>query len=327
MKTIFKLLFLLLFTQKSFSQIYYSNYLDETSEWRVLYKNSNLPIVHQCGFVTFFFDGFEDIDGYTYYKMYTTGYGVGYDVQTYDVVWPQTANETHFIGYLREDPNGKFYFRNNQPGSIETVYFDNQELLNAQVGNSYFDPFTYQTTCPVGLTSSMSIFGANAKTVFGFTEDNFFFGASAVEGIGVVSNVCESAYNSDNSIFDYKRIHCYTKQGQTVSFFGNYNMGNKYTLYIDCNTFPQANRQSLHTSNFNIDKITVFPNPVKNSLNIANKINLEISSISIYNTLGQLVQTITDPTNVNDVSNLKTGAYFVKMLTDKGIKSSKFVKE
>jgi hypothetical protein len=39
------------------------------------------------------------------------------------------------------------------------------------------------------------------------------------------------------------------------------------------------------------------------------------------------VQTTTNPEKTIDVSGLKTGNYIIKVTTDKGVSSSKFVKE
>ncbi len=72
---------------------------------------------------------------------------------------------------------------------------------------------------------------------------------------------------------------------------------------------------------------SVSPVPAKNVLNITTKQTVAISSASIYNTLGQLVQLITNPTETIDVSSLKTGTYFITIVSDKGTTSSKFIKE
>jgi len=69
------------------------------------------------------------------------------------------------------------------------------------------------------------------------------------------------------------------------------------------------------------------PVPTKNSLTISTKQAVTISSVSIYNTLGQLVQVNTNPAQTLDVSGLKAGSYFIKILSDKGSAVGKFVKE
>jgi hypothetical protein len=72
---------------------------------------------------------------------------------------------------------------------------------------------------------------------------------------------------------------------------------------------------------------TLSPVPAKNSLTITSKQDMIMTSISIYNALGQLVQVNTNPTETIDVSALKTGNYFIKIISDKGTVSSKFIKE
>ena len=52
-----------------------------------------------------------------------------------------------------------------------------------------------------------------------------------------------------------------------------------------------------------------------------------MSSISIYNMLGQLVQVNTNPNEAIDVSGLKTGSYFIRIVSDKGTASGKFLKD
>ncbi len=50
-------------------------------------------------------------------------------------------------------------------------------------------------------------------------------------------------------------------------------------------------------------------------------------SVSIYNMLGQLVQVHTNPTGSIDVSGLQSGSYFMRIASDKGSASGKFIKE
>jgi hypothetical protein len=105
-----------------------------------------------------------------------------------------------------------------------------------------------------------------------------------------------------------------------------------YTSFQDTETlqFSTPLTQPVYLGNSIFEKVKgfkIFPNPVKNVFKINSNLIEYISKIEIYNTLGQLVQTITNPSTANDVSGLKTGTYFVKMVTDKGVTSSKFVKE
>ena len=78
-----------------------------------------------------------------------------------------------------------------------------------------------------------------------------------------------------------------------------------------------------------LDFFTIYPNPVKNNLNIMNKNQIQIGSISIYNMLGQLVQTFVniDNTSALDVSQLKAGVYVAKINSGNANTTLRFIKE
>jgi hypothetical protein len=101
---------------------------------------------------------------------------------------------------------------------------------------------------------------------------------------------------------------------------------NTITFSSDCNI---SDCSSLLNSPNNVSSFTVsvYPNPANTKLNITLPQSINLKSISICNTLGQLVQVHTNPTETIDVSGLKTGSYFIKIISDKGITSSKFIKE
>lgn len=108
---------------------------------------------------------------------------------------------------------------------------------------------------------------------------------------------------------------------------------NTADIYFDYN-FPITTNtettiiQTLGTQDFEFSNVfSLSPVPAKNTLNITAKQVVIISSISIYNTLGQLIQIDTNPTETIDVSGLKTGSYFIKIVSDKGTSSGKFIKE
>lgn len=74
---------------------------------------------------------------------------------------------------------------------------------------------------------------------------------------------------------------------------------------------------------------SVYPNPAKQLLNLETKATINVKYISIYNLLGQMVIAIPNAESVStiDVSDLKTGTYFIKVNTDKGTANTKFIKE
>jgi hypothetical protein len=84
------------------------------------------------------------------------------------------------------------------------------------------------------------------------------------------------------------------------------------------------NNQDFEFSNYFI----VYPNPVNEALNISTTKAIEIQSIAVYDILGQLVIALPNIKDVSkiDVSNLRTGNYFIKVNSDKGSSNMKFIK-
>ncbi len=107
----------------------------------------------------------------------------------------------------------------------------------------------------------------------------------------------------------------------TASIFFDYNLPiitNTYTTTIE----------TLGKQDFEFNSVfTLSPVPAKNNLTITTKQDVIMSSLNIYNTLGQLIQVITNPSPTIDVSSLTTGSYFIKIISDKGTAISKFIKE
>jgi hypothetical protein len=71
----------------------------------------------------------------------------------------------------------------------------------------------------------------------------------------------------------------------------------------------------------------IYPNPVQKTLQIEMPYNTKLQSANIFNTLGQLVETVSqsDFTTI-DVSALKPGSYYIEMVSDHGKSTQKFIK-
>ena len=110
---------------------------------------------------------------------------------------------------------------------------------------------------------------------------------------------------------------------------------NLANIYFDYN-FPITTNtatttiQTLGTPSFDFDaNFALYPNPAKNEITLSAKNEIELNSVEIYNTLGQLILVVANAENSStiDVSALLSGTYFVKINTNKGVSSSKFIKE
>lgn len=111
---------------------------------------------------------------------------------------------------------------------------------------------------------------------------------------------------------------------------------NSAAIYFDYNTAVITNTAITTVGSqlgnhvvSGINDAILYPNPVKDMLNIMPATNSVISSISIYNSIGQLMMVIPNAQNSSsiDVSRLKAGHYILKMQSDKGASTGRFIKQ
>jgi len=110
---------------------------------------------------------------------------------------------------------------------------------------------------------------------------------------------------------------------------------NTASIYFDYN-FPIITNNytttvaALSVQDFEFENYFILsPNPAKDRLDISNSENIEVSSISVYNVLGQLVlvKPNAQETKYIDVSNLSVGNYFLKITSEKGSATGRFIKK
>jgi hypothetical protein len=108
---------------------------------------------------------------------------------------------------------------------------------------------------------------------------------------------------------------------------------NSASIYFDYNlpivtntetTFIQVLGLAENTGN---DFFAVYPNPANEILNLKVKENIVLTSVQIYNTIGQLLMVIPDASAVStvDVSHLQAGTYFIKVNSDQGSSAKSFI--
>lgn len=294
MQTIVKIILLLLVSDFGYSQIYYSNYLDATSEWRsygVSYTGGT-----QTMYSTIYFDGFENYNGYTYYKKYAV---VNYNGE---IIY----NPNSYVLY-REGSDGNFYVVNPATG-IEQIDFQNNNISVATVGVPFNTFYNHQNdVCNISLVQNILLSGLTLKHLIG----TLGLSTGIAEGIGEVGPTCLPTLDGGGGLI------CYTKQGQTIQFDAS----------IDCSVFPIPQYQNLSTVQFNID-INVYPNPSSNFVIVGSE-NIQIENIELYDLQGRILKNI----KINslsyklDISGYQQGTYLLRIATTSGIKTLKVVKE
>ena len=114
------------------------------------------------------------------------------------------------------------------------------------------------------------------------------------------------------------------------SFSNEANIYFDYNFPILTNKATSKFQTTLGTPDFEFSNyFTLYPNPANDVLNINAVQAIEIQSLAIYDVLGQLVIAVPNAKSVSniDVSKLRTGTYFIKVKSDKGSSSMKFIKK
>lgn len=242
-------------------------------------------------------------------------------------------------------------------GASDETPNDNNSILNQTVRNS-FDP--NDKTCLEGNAITPAMVGNYVHYIIRFENTGTF----PAENIVVKDDIDTTKFDIASLVPESGSHHYITRiTGNKVEFiFENINLpfddahndgyvafkiktkptlvlgdtfSNTANIYFDYN-FPITTNtvattiQTLGTPDFEFGNyFSLFPNPAKNVLNLQAKAEIGVKSINIYNMLGQLVIAVPNAETVTsiDVSDLQSGNYFIKVNTDKGSSTAKFIKQ
>ncbi len=236
--------------------------------------------------------------------------------------------------------------------SLKFLACNNNQLTTLDVRNL---PALENLVCENNLLTSLELNGLqNLSTLH--TKNNYltsinFTNVLLIWYVECNNNQLTSLDFSDNPIFEY--LNCKNnnltsikiKNGFQQNFY-YWNWGNNPNLnYICADAFEIPGLQdflyscqitqpvtidsncNLVTSSYDQSNIVIAPNPVIDLLFFNKNDAISISSINIFNTLGQLVLVLNPKeTQSVDVSSLKSGNYFVKITSDKGSATTRFIK-
>ena len=109
----------------------------------------------------------------------------------------------------------------------------------------------------------------------------------------------------------------------TASIYFDYNF--PIITNTETTTIAALGKQDFEFGNF----LTLYPNPTTETIHLKKLAAISVSSISIYNMLGQQLIVIPNANSIEfvDVSSLGIGNYFLKIQSDKGASIAKFVKQ
>ncbi|CCG53002.1 Protein of unknown function [Flavobacterium indicum GPTSA100-9 = DSM 17447] len=217
------------------------------------------------------------------------------------------------------DPNDKTCLQGNFVGPDKigeyvhyTIRFENTGTYPAQniVVKDMIDTSKFDVSTLVPLTASHNFFTRISGNKVEFIFENI--------------NLPFNDANNDGYIAFKIKTKPTLVLGDTFS--NSANIYFDYNFPITTNTYTTT-IAALSNPSFEFDNyFNLYPNPTSNELTIHLKQAIEINSIQIYNTIGQFVQVQTGNASKVDVSNLKTGNYFIKINTSSGYSTTQFIK-
>lgn len=299
MKKYMQLSVFFLFSNFGYSQIFYSNYLDVTCQWK--YNNvAATPFYVEKMYRTVYYDGTVNYNGYTYYKEKFLTLFEYYDFNGSFV--SSTLFNPPEYNLIREDATGKIYRRPHAQLDTEVLVLDNQTIVNAQVGDNLpSTPDFFFGICAIQTINTITIDDLSLKHLIGAGGP----ATGIVEGIGVVSQSCASGGG----------LVCFSKQGETFQF-----------QPIDCDLFPSP--EALSITDLQLTKVLIFPNPTISSFTIQsnNKMIKKIELLDIQGRILKVVQ-INQMNSTINISDFAKGTYIVLIETEEGLLKEKIIKQ
>ena len=104
---------------------------------------------------------------------------------------------------------------------------------------------------------------------------------------------------------------------------GNYSItkNNVANLY-----YIKTAYSNLSTNQFTKKDLTLYPNPVSNELYLIINNDIVVENISLFDLSGKLLKSVTGNINSIDMSDVMSGNYFVRIITNDGIYNKKIIK-
>lgn len=195
-------------------------------------------------------------------------------------------------------------------------------MLNADgsLSNSFIYNDLYSTVGALGYGSvtsqidgSLILGGLNGYFIHTAGVPNIQSNLCRINANGVFDTSFRSSNITITSLVGHKVYVVKTQNNNSVLIGGN-------KLFKIVNTL-------LSTNDFTKSIISLYPNPVKDILNITLSENTSIENYEIYDLLGKKVMSKNTTQNTVNISGLSKGIYLLKVLTNEGIITNKFIKE
>ncbi len=149
-------------------------------------------------------------------------------------------------------------------------------------------------------------------------------GGSAASGVGRVAKL---SFIIDDQINGFRDEDGYYTAN--ISMEGGKTLGSDGLFYdIEAQIIPIKINLKKGRTGFDAAKVVTYPNPAHSELNIYINGGYEMAEYQVFNLAGQQLSKISanGKTAQVDVAHLQNGIYFIKVITDGGVVTKKFVK-
>jgi len=169
------------------------------------------------------------------------------------------------------------------------------------------------------------------------SDDLNFTGEGACNGFfGSFSNMTSDYLDTSNLVSTLSICGSQTHELFELNYFdflrypvyyNIYPQGQDYTLILSSPLMAYEIFQNfpLNTTEFDSEKITIYPNPTDATIYLNLK-QLLASKIEVVNSIGQIVKTIDSDFDALNIADLNSGVYILRIDTNMGIINKKIVK-
>lgn len=193
-------------------------------------------------------------------------------------------------------------------------------LINGEGSGASYEAGEYSETW-----SAMGSDGENYECTFNISIISSLINEISTDGTSLISNSEDVLYQWVNCDDDYTPIPGATNSTFEPDDEGNYALeitSGQCSLISECLSILDVGISEEHNFDFQL-----YPNPSSNRIEINSKNTLNLSSILIQNSLGQVVEEFDSQQREFDIRLLSPGMYTMILVDKKGIHSKKFIKE
>ena len=181
----------------------------------------------------------------------------------------------------------------------------------------------------VGSTVTVTFYTRNYQAASSTGTSSYNITVGTGQNVAAQTTVIGTEVNNA-AITWVQKTYNYTAPSTGVYYFGIQNVSaanaiGQQALFVD--NFVVT--QTLSTTDFINSKLSVYPNPAKDMITISNDVNAVVSIIEITDLNGRIVKTKSLDATQGQIStsDLATGVYMMKIVTDQGTATKKIIKE